>query len=89
MTWRNICPMDEKVKFIASVKENVYSFSVLCQNYGISRKTGYKWLERYEEEGPEGLYDRKRSRLTQSDQVPKQQEKAILKAKNKFKHRGP
>lgn len=89
MSWRDICPMDEKVKFIASIKEGALSFSAVCKFYGISRKTGYKWLSRYEEEGPKGLYDQKRARYTQSHQAPQSQVKAILKAKNKYKDWGP
>jgi transposase len=36
------------------------NISVLCRHYGISRKTGYKWLKRYREEGEAGLADRSR-----------------------------
>nr|WP_245520880.1 MULTISPECIES: helix-turn-helix domain-containing protein [unclassified Mesorhizobium] len=37
--------------------------SELCAAYGISRKTGYKWLRRYREFGPEGLHDLPRAPL--------------------------
>ena len=89
MSWRDICPMDEKVKFIAFVKGGTQPFSSICKRLGISRKTGYKWLERYENEGPKGLYDHKRSRLTQSKETSTKQVETILKAKNKFKDWGP
>jgi transposase len=32
-----------------------------CREFGISRPTGYKWLERYEDEGLDGLHDRSRA----------------------------
>lgn len=89
MSWRDICPMDEKIKFIASVKEGAHSFSTICRSYGISRKTGYKWLNRYEEEGPEGLYDQKRARVTQSHRTEERLVKQILKVKKKHKDWGP
>lgn len=89
MSWRDICPMDERIKFIAAIRENKSSMSTICQCFGISRKTGYKWLERYEEEGPQGLYEHSRARKTQSHQTPSKQLKLIIKAKRKFKDWGP
>jgi transposase InsO family protein len=50
--------VDERLRFIAQVKTCNDSFSELCRQFGISRKTGYKWLERYEQEGPSALEDR-------------------------------
>lgn len=55
MPWKVISPMDERVHFIALVNESDESFSQLCARFGISRKTGYKWVARYEAEGPAGL----------------------------------
>lgn len=55
MPWKETCVMDEKVKFIADYLDEGYTMSELCQYYGISRKTGYKWLQRYETDGIEGL----------------------------------
>jgi len=56
MPWREICPMEEKTRFIAAVLAAEESMTVLCAEFGISRKTGYKWLMRYHERGPGGLY---------------------------------
>ncbi|SDB66863.1 hypothetical protein SAMN03159290_05961, partial [Pseudomonas sp. NFACC13-1] len=47
MPWRELKPMDLKVMFIAEYLSEKHSFSRLCQDYQISRKTGYKWVERY------------------------------------------
>ena len=52
--------MDEKVRFIADSRTEFFSFSELCRRYGVSRKTGYKWLGRYEHDGPSGLEERSR-----------------------------
>ncbi len=56
--WKEITSVDERVRFIAEYNEQETSFSSLCERFGISRKTGYKWLERYEKLGPGGLADR-------------------------------
>jgi putative transposase len=53
--------MDEKLKFVASYLEHEWSMAQLCREFGISRKTGYKMIERYMEEGPPGLTDRSRA----------------------------
>ena len=61
MPWQEVCPMDEKVRFIAAVLAEEQSMAELCESFGVSRKTGYKWLARYAERGPEGLYDLSRA----------------------------
>jgi putative transposase len=50
--------MDERMSFIVAVNESDESFSALCRRFNISRKTGYKRCDRYEELGPRGLEDR-------------------------------
>jgi putative transposase len=61
MPWREVCPMDEKMRFIAALLAEEESVTALCEEYGISRKTGYKWLVRYLEGGPAGLAERSRA----------------------------
>jgi putative transposase len=61
MPWQEVCPMDEKMRFIVAVSGDEESMTVLCEEFGISRKTGYKWLERYRAEGPVGLEERSRA----------------------------
>lgn len=60
MPWRETRPMDEKVLFIADHLRGRYSHSELCLRYGISRKTGYKWLERYRAYSLAGLEEQSR-----------------------------
>jgi len=56
--WKETCPMDERVKFVAAVNEFDGSFRELCRQFRISPRTGYKWVARYEQYGPAGLVDR-------------------------------
>lgn len=53
--------MDERLKFVADVRRGDFTFSELCRVYGVSRKTGYKWLSRYEAVGPPGLLELSRA----------------------------
>lgn len=60
MPWSQTSPMDQKVQFIADYMRSLLSVSELCDLYGISRKTGYKWIDRYIQNGPAGLDERSR-----------------------------
>ena len=60
MPWMETCSMRERMRFLAIYETGLYRMSELCGRHGVSRKTGYKWLRRYEEEGPLGLRDRSR-----------------------------
>ena len=62
MPWKELKPMDLKVMFVAEYMTGKHSLSQLCRDYEISRKTGYKWVERYKAEGPSGLDERSRRR---------------------------
>ncbi|MGN8278715.1 integrase core domain-containing protein [Pseudomonas sp. SMN5] len=83
MPWRELKPMDLKLLFIADYIKGPPSFSALCQAYDISRKTGYKWVERYEKEGPAGLEEHSRRRLTQEWVVPLAVREAIIELRGR------
>ena len=58
MPWKETRPVDERLRFITLVNESDDSFVEICRQIGISRKTGYKWVTRYEEQGLPGLLER-------------------------------
>ena len=72
--------MDERMRFVIRLKDGE-SMASLCREFGISRKTGYKIFERYEECGLEGLSDRTRRPFRYANQLPEQVEAAIVAAK--------
>ncbi|MFO1163064.1 MAG: helix-turn-helix domain-containing protein [Reyranellaceae bacterium] len=55
MSWKETCLMEERLKFMAAWLSEEESRSSLCERYGVSRKTGYKWAARYKREGLGGL----------------------------------
>ncbi len=57
MPWRERTRMSERQEFVVWAQKGAVSVSALCQRFGISRKTGYKWLRRYRERGLPGLAD--------------------------------
>lgn len=55
MPWKETGPMEERMKFMLMYQSESWSMTELCEIFGVSRKTGYKWLKRYEQAGMEGL----------------------------------
>jgi len=60
MPWLETSPMEERMDFVREYASGVFTMTELTAEYGISRKTGYKWLDRYDAEGVLGLQDRSR-----------------------------
>ena len=79
--------MDERMRFVIRLKDGE-SMASLCREFGISRKTGYKIFERYEECGLEGLSDRTRRPFRYANQLPEQVEAAIVAARGEKPHWG-
>jgi putative transposase len=60
MSWKATDVMDQKTEFALRAVRGTEPLGRLCEEYGISRKTGYKWKERFLRHGVEGLHDRSR-----------------------------
>ena len=60
MPWRETSPMEQRLEFVQEYESGLFTMTELAAEYGISRKTGYKWLERYEADGALGVRDRSR-----------------------------
>jgi putative transposase len=87
MPWMECNKMDAKLKFVARLLDGE-KMAGLCREFGISRKTGYKIVERYKDCGLEALTDRSRRPYRQANQLPFQVEKTILNIKNDKPHWG-
>ena len=61
MAWRKVLPMDERLRFIFEAQLKLWTITELCKRYGISRKTGYKWLKRFDQQGLDGMGERSRA----------------------------
>ncbi len=69
MPWTESSVMDERLRFVARLLEGE-QMSLLCREFGISRKTGYKIFDRYKDSGLEGLTDRSRRPVRYANQLP-------------------
>ena len=81
--------MDEKLSFVAECLRGELAMVSLCEAYGISRKTGYKWLGRYRELGPEGLVDRSRAPRRHGRSMAPEVADAIVGLRRQRPHWGP
>jgi transposase-like protein len=81
MPWNRVTPMDEKSLFMADVLRGVLSISEICERFNISRKTGYKLIRRYRQEGPAGLRERGRRPLSCPHRTPAGVEALIVQAR--------
>ena len=84
MPWTETCVMEERVKFIMEVLEGTYCMTELCNYYQISRKTGYKWLDRYQQGGIEVLQNRSRKPHSHPHEISHQVKDSILAIKKRF-----
>ena len=69
--------MDERLRFVARLLEGE-TMAALCEEFGISRKTGYKIYQRYRQIGVQGLTDRSRRPHRHANQLPMVVEKTIV-----------
>ena len=69
MPWKECKPMDERLRFVARLLDGE-KMAVVCREFGISRKIGYKLFNRYKEHGIRGLEDRARSPYRHPNKLP-------------------
>ncbi len=89
MGWKGVTVMDQRIRFLSDYLEGLYPFTELCQHFGISRKTGYKWVGRYRDNGAEGLAERSRRPLTCPHQTGDDIIQAIVQTRQKHPTWGP
>lgn len=89
MPWRSTCPMDERLRFIDDWLRREWTMVELCRLYGISRPTGYKWVERFEAQGKPGLCEQSRAAANHSNATPADIEEEVIALRLKHPHWGP
>jgi putative transposase len=88
MPWRQ-GPMDERARFVLAFESGRFGMSELCLEYGISRKTGYKWLCRYREGGVAELADRSRAPHSCPHRMSEEMGALFRQERSKHPHWGP
>ena len=83
MPWKECHVVDERLRFVARLLDGE-KMAALCKEFGISRKTGYKIFDRYEDCGVQGLTDRSRRPYRHANQLPLQIETWIFRLKKDY-----
>ena len=89
MPWSERSTMDQKRLFIKDYQRSAFSMAELCRRYGISRPTGYKWVDRFETAGMPGLDERSRRPHGCSHETAIEVTEAILEVWRKHPFWGP
>jgi len=84
MPWMETSSMNERIRFIEWSMSGNWEMKELCEHFGISRKTGYKWKNRYLEEGLSGLEERSRAPRSCPHRTPAQVVELVLQTKRKY-----
>ncbi len=80
MPWKKSEPMEERTEFALRAMRTL-NFRALCQQYGISAKTGYKWRERFWRKGLAGMAEESRRPKSHSEQLPEEEVCEIVRLK--------
>lgn len=89
MPWKTTSPMEKKHQFVVLAETGEFTISELCQRFGISRKSGHKWIKRFRCDGPSGLEDRSRTPKTNPGKTPDKIERIILAERRRYPTWGP
>ena len=81
--------MDQRVSFIADWKRGLWTVVGLAEQYSVSRKTAYKWIERYQAEGAGGLAERSHAPRVHGRATPAELAEAIVRLKEERPTWGP
>ena len=89
MPWKETSVLDDRLTFIAVYLSKELSMADLCRAFGVSRKTGYKFVERYKLYGPEGLYDLSRAAHSHPNAVAEHVQQLIAELRSAHPTWGP
>lgn len=78
MPWQEVSLMSLRKEFVLLASREGANLRALCRQFGISAKTGYKLLKRYQGEGEAGLEDRSRRPTSSPRRTPPQIEAAVV-----------
>ena len=89
MPWKETCTMDQKMQMIGDYLDKEHSVTQLSEMYEVSRKTIYKWIGRYEVEGPSGISERSRAPRYHPNTTPLEIAREVVATKLRHQRWGP
>ena len=89
MPWKASCTMSLREEFVMLAQVEGANISALCRRFGISRKCGYKWVDRFRQAGHDGLHDRPRRPQHSPRHSSEQMEQAVVSVRTRHPAWGP
>jgi len=89
MPWKETGAVDQRIVFVRDVLRGEASKSELCRRYGISRPTGDKWVQRFEEHGLAGMEDLPSVPHHHPNQVPEELAEMLIALRRRHMTWGP
>jgi putative transposase len=89
MPWKETCAMYERMRFVVAAREEGAVMAEVCERFGISRQTGYKWLGRHDAFGLDGLKERSRAPKQHGRAREQALVEAVLGLRARYPHWGP
>ena len=83
MPWKEHNVLEERWRFIEDWKSEDWNLAELSEIYGVSRKTAYKWLQRYQDDGRDGLEDQSRAPRKHANEVSSEMEDLVIGMREK------
>lgn len=84
MPWKETTVLTQRKEFVQLARQSTIPMRDLCQRFGISRKTGYKWLRRWRAAGDAGLQDRSRRPHHSPQRTPADVEEQVLAVHDRY-----
>src|SRR3954469_10710237 len=84
MPWLETNATDERLRFVRAFESGQWSISELCERYGVTRPTGYKWIARHRAGGAGGLVERSRAPHTCPHRTSDAIEALVLAARQEY-----
>ena len=89
MPWRESSPMSERLEFVKACLDRTEHIIRICDRFGISEKTGQKWLRRFREGGPQALADRSHAPLNHAGRITPEVAERIIALRRRYPLYGP
>lgn len=89
MPWKETGPMDERERLVEMALRSTMPMTAVCEVFGVSRKTGYKWLERYRDLGRGGLVDQSRAPHVSPQAMKASMARVLVRVRKEHPQWGP
>ena len=84
MPWRTMDVQQQRVEFVIAAKRGSQPFRALCEEFEISRPTGYLWLHRYEQRGVPGIAEGSRRPLVSPRRTAAELEERVIEVRQRY-----